>query len=35
MTLKPTKIKGWCMLPVDMQVISHLTYSQSLSIFKF
>ena len=31
MTLKPTKIKGWCMLPVDMQVISHLTYSERLS----
>ena len=35
MTLKPTKIKSWSMLPVDMEVISHLTYSQSLSIFKF
>ena len=33
MTLKPTKIKGWRMVPVDMQTISHLTYSESLSIF--
>ena len=30
-TLNPTKIKGWRMLPVDMVVISHLTYSQRLS----
>ena len=35
MTLKPTKIKGWRMLPIEMEVISHLTYSQTLSIFKF
>ena len=35
MTLKPTKIKSWRMFPVDMQIISHLTYSESLSIFKF
>ena len=34
MTLKPTKIKGWYILPVDMQVISHLTYSQRLSFLK-
>ena len=34
MTLKPTKIKSWRMSPVDMEVIFHLTYSQSLSIFK-
>ena len=34
MTLKPTKIKGWRMLPVDMQVISHLTFSQRLSFLK-
>ena len=33
-TLKPTKIKGWIMLPVDMQVISHLTYSQRLSFLR-
>ena len=33
MTLKPTKIKGWRMVPVGMQTISHLTYSESLSIF--
>ena len=35
MTLKPIKIKGWRMIPADMETISHLTYSQSLSIFKF
>ena len=35
MTLKPTKIKSWFILPVDMQVLSHLTYSQRLSFFKF
>ena len=34
MTLKPTKIKGWHMLPVDMLTLSHLTYSQRLSCFK-
>ena len=34
MTLQPTKIKGWYMLPVDMLTISHLTYSQRLSCFK-
>ena len=34
MTLKPTKIKGWCMLPIDMEIISHLTYSERLSFFK-
>ena len=34
MTLKPIKIKSWRMFPTDMEVISHLTYSQSLSIFK-
>ena len=34
MTLKPTKIKGWYMLPVDMLILSHLTYSQRLSCFK-
>ena len=35
MTLKPTKVKSWRMFPVDKQIISHLTYSESLSIFKF
>ena len=34
MTLKPTKIKGWRMLPVEMQTMSHLTYSQRLSFLK-
>ena len=33
-TLKPTKIEGWIMLPVNMQVISHLTYSQRLSFLR-
>ena len=32
-TLKPTKIKWWRMVPADMETIFHLTYSQSLSIF--
>ena len=31
MTLKPTKIKGWRMLPVHMQLIHDLTYSERLS----
>ena len=30
-TLKPTKIKGWYMLPVDYQIISHLSYSKRMS----
>ena len=34
MTLKPTKIKGWRMLPVHMQLISDLTYSERLSFLK-
>ena len=34
MTLKPTKIKSWRMLPVHMQVINDLTYSQRLSFLK-
>ena len=34
MTLKPTKIKGWRMLPVHMQVINDLTYSERLSFLK-
>ena len=35
MTLKPTKIKRWRMVPVDMETIFHLTYSESLSLFEF
>ena len=35
MTLKPIKIKSWYMIPTDMEVVSHLTYSQRLSFFKF
>ena len=34
MTLKPTKIKGWRMLPVHMQVLNDLTYSERLSFLK-
>ena len=34
MTLKPTKIKGWRMLPVDIQLLHDLTYSQRLSFLK-
>ena len=34
MTLIPIKIKGWRMIPTNMETISHLTYSQSLSIFE-
>ena len=34
MTLKPTKIKGWRMLPVHMELIHDLTYSQRLSFLK-
>ena len=34
MTLKPTKIKGWQMIPVHMQIIHDLTYSQRLSFLK-
>ena len=33
-TLKPTKIKGWRMVPVDKLLIHHLTYSQRLSFLK-
>ena len=32
--LIPTKIKGWRMVPGYIETICHLTYSQSLSIFK-
>ena len=35
MTLIPSKIKSWRMVPAYIETISHLTYSQSLSIFKF
>ena len=34
MTLKPTKIKSWRMIPVDKQLIHELTYSQRLSFLK-
>ena len=34
MTLKPTKIKSWRMLPVHMELIHDLTYSQRLSFLK-
>ena len=34
MTLKPTKIKSWRMLPVHMQLIHELTYSERLSFLK-
>lgn len=34
MTLKPTKIKSWRVLPVNMELLHHLTYSQRLSFLK-
>ena len=34
MTLIPTKIKGWRMIPVHMEVIKDLTYSERLSFLK-
>ena len=34
MTLKPTKIKSWHVLPVNMELLHHLTYSQRLSFLK-
>ena len=34
MTLNPTKIKGWRMFPVDMQLIHDRSYSQRLSFLK-
>ena len=34
MTLKPTKIKSWRMVPVQMQLIHELTYSERLSFLK-
>ena len=34
MTLIPTKIKSWQMFPIEMEIIEHLTYSQSLTFFK-
>ena len=34
MTLIPNKIKSWRMIPAYIEEISHLTYSQILTIFK-
>ena len=34
MTLKPSKIKSWRMLPVSMELLHDLTYSQRLSFLK-
>ena len=34
MTLKPSKIKSWRVLPVDMELLQNLTYSQRLSFLK-
>ena len=34
MTLIPNKIKSWRMIPANMETICHLTYSQTLTIFK-
>ena len=34
MTLKPTKIKGWRMIPIQKHVLHNLTYSQRLSFLK-
>ena len=34
MTLNPTKIKSWRMMPVHKQLIHHLTYSERLSFLK-
>ena len=34
MTLKPTKIKGWHMFPVDEQLIHDRSYSERLSFLK-
>ena len=33
-TLKPTKIKGWHMIPVHRHILSDLTYSQRLTFLK-
>ena len=30
-TLKPVKIKGWYVLPVEHQNLSHLSYSRRMS----
>ena len=30
-TLKPVKIKGWYVLPVELQNLSHLSYSRRMS----
>ena len=34
MTLKPTKIKSWQMIPTDKKLIHNLTYSERLSFLK-
>ena len=34
MTLKPTKIKGWRMIPVHRHILNDLTYSQRLTFLK-
>ena len=34
MTLKPTKIKSWRMIPLQKHLLHDLTYSQRLSFFK-
>ena len=34
MTLKPTKIKGWHMIPVHKHLLNNLTFSQRLSFLK-
>ena len=34
MTLKPTKIKSWQMVPVHIKLIHNLTYSERLSFLK-
>ena len=34
MTLKPTKIKSWQMVPVNIELIHDLTYSERLSFLK-
>ena len=34
MTLNPTKIKGWRMIPVHRHILNDLTYSQRLTFLK-
>ena len=34
MTLKPTKIKGWRMIPVHRHILNDLSYSQRLTFLK-